>query len=303
LITGDDYGTYDYTPIASVGFTDCKLTRWQSNTAVSCTVARCTTFLAGGNLQLPVTVRVGLGHRITSTQAGSLEEYYNFDLQLTYPFRLTSNEINLAAFCGAFLVALCIIVCFHARFRQTWQPRSPSLPERYARLKHDEKDWIKTTKKVPIDSAKPDGMESEPSGAESESDDGFYDFSGGDAAPQKRKHGMEEDKAFERGKEAALQLHQGRLHNQALGKDIVTGKPMLYDQIDDSDAPGIGDLQAAIASVPTPIPAVGHSHHQQHKKEFEKERREKREAKHKHKHKEHPEAGALDSEREAGTDA
>lgn len=107
--------------------------------------------------------------------------------------------------------ALCIIVCFHARFRQTWQPRSPSLPERYlpvyfvrkmlvmmrneafpstrsgqtnhnptlplpfrpslrpssvsssprshvplslshhnsryARLKHDEKDWIKTTKK------------------------------------------------------------------------------------------------------------------------------------------------------------
>jgi hypothetical protein len=49
-------------------------------------------------------VRVGLGHRITSTQAGSLEEYYNFDLQLTYPFRLTSNEINLAAFCGAFLV-------------------------------------------------------------------------------------------------------------------------------------------------------------------------------------------------------
>jgi hypothetical protein len=27
LITGDDYGTYDYTPIASVGFTDCKLTR------------------------------------------------------------------------------------------------------------------------------------------------------------------------------------------------------------------------------------------------------------------------------------
>jgi hypothetical protein len=37
-------------------------------------------------------------------------------------------------------------------------------------------------------------------GAESESDDGFYDFSGGDAAPQKRKHGMEEQKAFERGK-------------------------------------------------------------------------------------------------------
>jgi len=27
MITGDNYGTYDYTPIASVGFTDCKLTR------------------------------------------------------------------------------------------------------------------------------------------------------------------------------------------------------------------------------------------------------------------------------------
>ena len=33
------------------------------------------------------------------------------------------------------------------------------------------------------------------------------------------------------GQEAALQLHQGRLHNQALGKDIVTGKPILYDQV------------------------------------------------------------------------
>jgi hypothetical protein len=87
------------------------------------------------------------------------------------------------------------------------------------------------------------------------------------------------------------------------GRHGVTDCLLDNDQIDDSDAPGIGDLQAAIASVPTPIPAVGHSHHQQHKKEFEKERREKREAKHKHKHKEHPEAGALDSEREAGTDA
>jgi hypothetical protein len=49
-------------------------------------------------------VRVGLGHRITSVQAGSLFDYYNFDLQLEYPFRLTSHEINLAAFGGAFLL-------------------------------------------------------------------------------------------------------------------------------------------------------------------------------------------------------
>ena len=33
------------------------------------------------------------------------------------------------------------------------------------------------------------------------------------------------------GQEAALQLHQGRLYNQALGKDIVTGNPILYDQV------------------------------------------------------------------------
>jgi hypothetical protein len=55
-IYGDNLGMYDYSPVLKIGTTDCKVTMWQSNTAVQCVTAPATTFLAGENLELPLKV-------------------------------------------------------------------------------------------------------------------------------------------------------------------------------------------------------------------------------------------------------
>jgi hypothetical protein len=56
------------------------------------------------------------------------------------------------------------------------------------------------------------------------------------------------------------------------------------DQVDDSEAAGIGDVEPGIISVVTPLPAMGHRHH--HKKGKKKVQESF------NLHKEDPEAGA-----------
>ena len=62
--------------------------------------------------------------------------------------------------------------------------------------------------------------------------------------------------AFQRGQDAALGMHGGRLRSQITAKDVVTGLPVIYDQMADADAAGVGDVEATIQSVPTPLPAT-----------------------------------------------
>ena len=104
VVIGENFGTFDFSPKAAIGLTDCKLTRWLSNTAVECTVPRCTTYLGGGNLELPVSVVVGLGHRTSSFQSGALENYFFYDEPVLLQFQLSTTEINILAFAMAFVL-------------------------------------------------------------------------------------------------------------------------------------------------------------------------------------------------------
>jgi len=259
-ISGDDFGSYDYTPTAKVGETDCKLTRWQSNTAVQCTVPRCTTYLAGGNLELPLQVLVGLGHRVSSIQGGILMNYYFFDLQKDLPFTLTTNEINLICFSSAFILALMIILSYHAKYRKIWHPPVPNLPERYAKVRADEleKFSMNLTKKVNAPDPPPDDEMSGPDDSE-DSDSGFYEFTraSNENKPLKSRGSKDAQTAFQRGQDAAMQMHGGRKYSQITAKDVVTGQPVIYDQTEDDAAAGVGDVEPTIESTPTPLPAAG----------------------------------------------
>ena len=208
LITGDQFGTVDYSPTAKVGDTDCKLTRWVSNTAIRCTVPRCTKFLAGGNIELPLQVEVGLGHRVTSYQIGTRENFYFFDLPIELPFRLTNNEINMLAFASAVILAGAIILCFHSRYRKMWQPPAPSMPSRYAATRHNQLDKFKVTRKITAEGQA--GMyhaESDSSKEGSTDGDGFYEFTDAYREPHSKTSEMEA--LFKRGQEAARTVYAG----------------------------------------------------------------------------------------------
>jgi hypothetical protein len=262
LIQGNHFGTSDYCPTAKVGETDCKLTRWISNTAVSCTVPRCTTYLAGGNIELPLQVVVGLGHRVTSFQSGTRENYYFFDLPIELQFKLTNEEINLFAFFAAVLLAGVVIVCFHSRYRKAWSPPIPSLPSRYARTRHDQLEKIKVSRKITSQEQAGDNYEHSSGSApeSSESDDDFYDLKITDKPLRKEDQVNEgKDEAFRRGQKAVLFSSKTK-YSKILAKDVITGQPILHTQDEDEEAAGVGEVEPAVFSVSTPLPSTGHKH-------------------------------------------
>ena len=90
----------------------------------------------------------------------------------------------------------------HSRqYRKKWQAPVPNMPERYSRVNHDELYKFQASKLLPSGMIRPDDMESIPSGAESESDDSFYEFTT-DENPKKplRQGQREEEEAFRRGR-------------------------------------------------------------------------------------------------------
>ena len=85
------------------------------------------------------------------------------------------------------------------QYRKKWQPRVPNMPERYARVHNDELYKFKATKLISAGIQRPDDMESLPSGADSESDDSFYDFTGDENQKKPLRKGQEKEDAFRRG--------------------------------------------------------------------------------------------------------
>jgi len=275
LITGNHFGPFDYTPTASIGDSDCKHTRWTSNTAVRCVTQACTTFLARANLELPLRVEVGLGHRVNSFQTGSLEQFYDYESPLEVPFVLNNTEINILCFIGAIFVGALVICVFHARYRKKWAIRAPALPTRYSRSKVHLQYKLKATRLMKTEEeADRVGLtaDEENNNKQDLSDSSYSSSSDDEAGPAVPEGGEpgEMDKAFSQGVRAAL--HVTSLANTPmLSVDVVTGASILYDPNEaDVFDPGERDLlevgqqqrhpdgmgcaETPIQSVATPIP-------------------------------------------------
>ena len=95
--------------------------------------------------------------------------------------------------------ALTRYIRYIGQYRQKWQPKVPNMPERYARVHNDELYKFKATKLIPVGVMRPDDMESLPSGADSESDDSFYDFTGDENQKTPLRNGHKQEDAFRRG--------------------------------------------------------------------------------------------------------
>jgi len=52
-----------------------------------------------------------------------MNSLHNMSVELTFEKydQLTTNEINLLCFTSAFLLAICVILFYHARYRKVWQ--------------------------------------------------------------------------------------------------------------------------------------------------------------------------------------
>ena len=105
-------------------------------------------------------------------------------------------------------------------------------------MHHDELYKFAATKLLPSGIIRPDDMESLPSQSDvsSESEDNFYEFTTdqNQKKPLRKGKGGGEEEAFRRGREAAIQMHGGRKMTQVVGKDVVTGIPVIYDQVSDA---------------------------------------------------------------------
>mmetsp|Transcript_3543 Transcript_3543/g.12453 ORF Transcript_3543/g.12453 Transcript_3543/m.12453 type:complete len:1186 (-) Transcript_3543:1318-4875(-) len=164
-IIGNHYGVHDYSPKASVGDSSCSATRWLSNSAVSCVVPRCTTFLAGANLNLPVAVQVGSGDMPETYQSGSVDSY-TYDLPFSPSFVVQQSEWDVAVFGGSLLLASLLIAACHIYSLKRWTPRLPSLPSQYARLKNRHMFEVPESRKAPAI----EGLSESESEAETERD-------------------------------------------------------------------------------------------------------------------------------------
>mmetsp|Transcript_12366 Transcript_12366/g.29625 ORF Transcript_12366/g.29625 Transcript_12366/m.29625 type:complete len:1418 (-) Transcript_12366:162-4415(-) len=267
-LIGDSFGTYDYTPTAIIGVTDCKLTQWTSNTAIACTTAPCTTFLAGLNVDLPIQVEVGLGHRLDSDQVGLLDRYYTYDRPIEIFFNLNNIEINFLLFSGAVLIAAAIVCCLHVQYRKHWRPPMPDLPTRYARTPLDDQAKIRPHKIMPIDQKR---FEDENKDSSS-SDSGFYDFEDGEEGEFNPEEADRLDSAFRLGRDATMAVQTKKAINSStplLGKDVVTGQTVVYEEDEDErdHAAGVGFVQASVMSVRTPMPRQHLKKHHRHEPE------------------------------------
>jgi len=274
FVTGDEFGVYDYSPTASIGSTDCRLSRWSSNTAVECMAATCTTFLAGRNAELPIRVKVGLAHRLDSDQIGELLEAYTYDLPVEQNFALNNVEINFLCFSLAAFFAGIIVCMLHVRYRKLWPTPAPSLPVRYSRTGPSDQHKIKVNPKLRLQTreelekqAKKAGDkanldEATDSSSSSEGSD-FYEFEQKDLKPDQM------DEAFHRGMQAALGIGEDGAEEDPkdpyqtplLGKDVVTGQAIKYDPKEQGETgAGVGFVQAPIESVITPAPRAHKGH-------------------------------------------
>lgn len=209
---------------------DCKLTQWTSNTAIACTTAPCTTFLAGLNVDLPIQVEVGLGHRLDSDQVGLLDRYYTYDRPIEIFFNLNNIEINFLLFSGAVLIAAAIVCCLHVQYRKHWRPPMPDLPTRYARTPLDDQAKIRPHKIMPIDQKR---FEDENKDSSS-SDSGFYDFEDGEEGEFNPEEADRLDSAFRLGRDATMAVQTKKAINSStplLGKDVVTGQTVVYEEV------------------------------------------------------------------------
>mmetsp|Transcript_38703 Transcript_38703/g.93275 ORF Transcript_38703/g.93275 Transcript_38703/m.93275 type:complete len:345 (+) Transcript_38703:90-1124(+) len=289
VIYGSSIGTHDYTPVGTVGTTDCKVTQWQSDSSVRCVTAAATTFLAGQNVQLPVSIKVGQAHRLSGYQAGLIESAFNYDFPVPVTFSLNNLEINIIILSGAVLLAGIIIACIHVKYQGRWKAPDVPLPVRYSRTQTFAQSELRSRNNVPMPvadvyySSSDDGAESsEDVSSSSEEGEGQpaaavakrplvgkrkkkKPVGPGDVHVSVRDGDGDSDDSSTDSEQEDKQKRLGFLHQAAaaapqqqqqpiVGRNVATGEPVRYTDDREAGARPYGEMSRHLESVPTPIP-------------------------------------------------